>query len=352
MEIKGIHVLAAFVIGLVLYGMYQSGYLNQLTGGQVSQWFLQPTEKPTEQPSQPQTPTTIPQVTECPTKGMTAPDLKLTIIDALNPKQGISGLRVEALPADETPWDPYRTVLDYGDTDSDGVVTFSGGVLKIGEEYKFVLRGDNTVYDKVVTMKTPCIPGDFVNKPYSFPERIKTYQVGSFSDISTDADNTLTCSDISTLNVTANTGIQQIQFDITIAEDVPGKALKEPVIVFRSPEGYELEDGDILHIYAIRKSGSELGIPPGDLQGYLTGGTPIPLTTRTQITEGDEVKYIMTSADSATYTIIIQYDADNINPSDDKLQIVLDDLGDYNGKDVATRSTKASPQTLTIEWCQ
>jgi len=101
-----------------------------------------------------------------------------------------------------------------------------------------------------------------------------------------------------------------------------------------------------------RKTGSDLGIPPSDLVGYITGGTPIEITTRTQEIEDKEVINYMTSADSAVYTVLVQYDADNIDPSDDKLQIVLDDLGEYQGKDIVTRSTKATPQTLTIQWCE
>lgn len=355
MELTLKNILALFFVGVIVYGLWQSGALNQLTGGQsVGQWFLQPTEQPQQPQTQPQTKPAETEVATCPTAGQTAPDLKFKIVDAMNPKQGISGIRVEAIPTDENPWDPYRTVLDYTDTDGDGVATLSGGALKIGKEYKFVIRGDNTIYDKVFDLKVPCISGDFAGKPWMFDKPISVYRVGEFDDLNTTGDNVLDCTDDPTLNVTAHTGVQQVSFTINVGmpEDAAGKALKDPVIVFRSPEGYELEDGDILHIYAIKASGSELGIPAGDLQGYLSGGTPIALTTKTQVKDGNAVHYIMTSADAATYKIIIQYDADNIDPDDDKLQIVLDDLGDYNGKDVATRSTKAPAKTYTVEWCK
>ena len=351
---------------LITYGLYESGALKGIAekfgGTTAEQWFVKP-EVPEE---------VVPPVEEevkekveekkpeappaCPTEGFTAPPLKLTIVDALNPKQGVSGIRVEALKPDEKPWDPYRQVLDYGDSDSDGVVTFDGGVLKIHRKYAFAIRGDTTVYDKLVELKTPCVPEGWAERPYSFDDRIMVYRVGSFDDISDDADNILTCTDsgYSVLNVTANTGIQQVSFDITIKipDTDAGKAIKMPVVVLRSPEGFELEPGDILHVYFIRKTGSDLGIPPSDLVGYITGGTPIEITTRTQEIEDKEVINYMTSADSAVYTVLVQYDADNIDPSDDKLQIVLDDLGEYQGKDIVTRSTKATPQTLTIQWCE
>jgi len=354
MEIKIGHLILLAVAIAVVYGIMKS---SGMTAGLLGQWFITPAPTPTAPEH------AAPQATEhaapesavkCASEGMPMPTSTLTVIDGLNPKQGISGLRVEVLEKDADPSDPYRTVLDYADTDSDGVATLtnSRGELLVGEEYKIVLRGDNTVYDRVVEKKMPCVSGDWANKVFSLG-KVKTYYVGEFADMITP-DNVIDCTDNPILNVTANTGIQQISFDINIGmpESAAGKALEDPVLVFRSPEGYELETGDILHIYATRKGGTDLGVPPSDLVGYLSGSTPIPLTTRTQDTYDGKTHSIMTAADSATYTIIVQYDADNINPADDKLEIVLDDLGDYNGKDVATRSVKAPAKKVIIQWCE
>ena len=58
----------------------------------------------------------------------------------------------------------------------------------------------------------------------------------------------------------------------------------------------------------------------------------------------------MTVSDAGVYTVKITYDADQIQ-STDKLQICLDDLGDYRAKDDVTKDLKASAECMTVDWC-
>jgi len=282
----------------------------------------------------------------------------LYVKDKLNPKAGVSGIEVEVLAVPEVydmntlsklASDPNRQVVDEDtSTDSAGKAEFTAGRIFVNTPYLYSIRGDSTVYDKLVVKTIPVPSIYFKIDSYTFEEPEYVYKVGNFSDISTDADNTLTASDLSCLNITGKTGTQYCEFDITIGEATAGAALKDPVLILRSPEGYELEPGDIVSLYIVKKTGSDLGIPAQDLTEYVTYATPIDL--KGSLYDEEYGVDFMTVSDSATYTVKLSYDADQIQTDGDKLQICLDDLGDYRARDVATKGTKASPMCLVIQW--
>jgi len=214
----------------------------------------------------------------------------------------------------------------------------------------YSVRGETTAYDVLKVMTIPVPAREFGITAYTFPDPIYTYYIGSFSDIlpsgasytgfdSCDA-STNTCK----FNVTGKSGIQYATVDITIGCADAGKAIKQPVLVLRYADGYEMPEGSIISIYMSKKQGTDFGIPGTNLADYISTETPIEL--RGSIYENGV--YYMTVADSGTYTLKITFDADVLT-SGKKLEVILDDLGEYRGKDVATRATGASPAKLTIE---
>jgi len=291
----------------------------------------------------------------CPTYQLST--VKLYAKDKLNPKAGIANLEVEVLAIPEE-WttamleeiasDPMRQVLDEDTaTDSAGLAQFTAGVIEVGKEYLFSIRGDTTVYDKLVVYEMPCPSREFAITAWTISDPIYVYQVGSFSDISIDANNIITAAEDSCLNITGKSGLQYCSWDITIGQADAGKALKAPVLVLRSPEGYELEPGDIVSLYITKKTGTDFAIPATNLIDYIDVA---PITLVTGLYDEDFKAYMMTAADSGTYTIKLTYDADQIQTTTDRMQFCLDDLAEYRGLDVATKSTKASAMCLEIQW--
>jgi len=286
--------------------------------------------------------------------------VSLYLKDKMNPKAGVANIEVEVLELPEgvpntidylstLASDPTRQIVDEATTDSTGKATFSAGTIFVNTPYIYSIRGDTTVYDDIVIRSIPAPSAYFKIDSYTFKEPIYVYKVGNFStmtSLDSNNDDQLTASELSSLNLTGDTGQVYIEFDITVGESEAGKVIKDPVLVLRSPEGYELEPGDVVSLYIVRKSGSNLGIPAISLDGYIDT-TPIKIIPE-GATPDRYGKYYLTVADSATYTVKLTVDADQINPSDDKLQICLDDLGGYRATDWTTKSTKASPECITL----
>ena len=280
--------------------------------------------------------------------------------DALDKKSGVSGVEVEVLDVPEAPYthedlvavasDIYRNVVDEDtSTDSSGKAVFSNGAIFTETPYIYAVRGGSTYYDRLVVDTIPAPVGlTAALSSYTFPayKNIYVYKVGSFSTIA--SDTAITCSDDSSLNVTANSGTTQISVDITIGEATSGAVLLDPVIVFRGQPNYEPPANSILHIYLTRKTGTAFDIPSGDLVDYYETETPIHLGG--SIYDADYGKYLMGVQDSGTYTLKIQYDADTMT-ANKVLEVHLDDLGDYRAMDEISKDRKASPQTLTFTWC-
>lgn len=282
-------------------------------------------------------------------------EVNLYVRDKLNPKAGIAGINAEVLNVPTAPYtmvdlarvasDPNRVILDSATSTSTGLLTFNASSIFTNTNYIYSLRGDSNTYDKLVVKNIPAPSTQFGITRYTFPDPEYVYQVGSFTDIYITPEVDATTD--ACLNLTDKTGLQSCSWDITIAETDAGKAIKNPVLILKSPEGYELEPGDIVSLYIVRKTGTDFGISPANLNGYIDVA---PIDLRGSLYDETYGVDFMTAADSATYTVKLTYDADLINPDSDKLEIILDDLGSYLGRDVSTVSTKASPQKLTISW--
>lgn len=358
-ELTGKQIVGLLILGTLAVAMIMPAQFEQWTG--IKLFEAQETgtgdqQQAGEQTTQEEGKFVEPPVTRACLKhaytlGTSANPVRVYVVDKLNPKAGVSGVEMEVLNVPTPPYtkdkivaiasNPMRSIVDEDTaTDANGAAEFSSNTILVYMDYIFSLRGDSTVYDKVKVMKVPCVPPE--REGYTFPEKFYVYYVGNFTNLYTS----------STIkeNITGKTGLQYITFDITIglSNTSSGRAVKEPVIVLRSPEGYELEPGDIVSIYIVRKDGTDLGIPGVNLVDYLAGETPIPL--KGSIYDEDYQAYMMTIADSATYTVKITYDADQIQTGSDRLQIVLDDLGDYRAKDDVTKDTKTSAKTLTIQF--
>lgn len=366
MAVKWGHLLAILAVALVAVGYLASqGYiqlpkLGQLviteqvgtteTGGEAG-----PAPHASESEAAHETKGAEVSASVCPTKGetigtSTAP-LYLEVRDALNPKAGIEGLTVEVLPPDEIPWDPQRYILDSATTDANGIASFTGASLKVGELYQWVVRGDTTTYDKIVFMETPCRLPEALNVPFKITPPIYVYKVGNISLTVSNNNIGSLSGNVITINITelGLSGINTLSFDAAISQGVSGAAIIDPVLVLRSPEGYELESGVVMNIYAAPETGYDFGIPGSDLSSYLIGAAPISMSTRESFTDSKGVTHYVWTTEKATYSFTITFDADSIS-KEQILRITFDDLGDYNAKDVATRSSKASPAYVDIKF--
>ena len=265
--------------------------------------------------------------------------VRMFFVSALDPRKPVGGFTVEFLPPEANPADPMRNVLDSAEVNSTtGEAVFEKGVLVIGKQYKLVVRGDTIVYDREIPIKVPILPPE--KTVWTYPDKIHVMPVGAFADINVD-----TAKDVE-WNISGESGInyRTITIRIAVSDATPEGAIKEPVLVFRTPEDAPLDTAAIVHIYASRLQGTDFGIPPVDLAGYFASETPIPLKG-SYVWDADGAVY-MTAADSAVYEIKIGYDADSIQ-NGQKLIIALDDLGGYNKGDI-TNNKKAAPEVLTI----
>jgi len=355
-------IIAIAIIALFGWALIAPQSLEQITGIKVSQLVGQTgtSAGTTTTQTAPTTQTSTAQQTTPTLPKYQLSTVNLYVMDKLNPKAGIPNIEVEVLEVPEVytesdlekiASDPMRVVVDEDtQTDSNGLAQFTAGRIFVGQPYLYSVRGQTTAYDVLKVMTIPVPSTEFKIDSYTFPEKIYTYYVGSFSDILPSSPtysgfdscdgSTNTCD----FNVTGKSGIQYATVDINIGCADAGKALKKPVLVLRYADGYEMPEGSIISIYMTKKTGTDFGIPGTNLADYISTETPIELRGSIY----DNGVYYMTVADSGTYTVKITFDADVLT-SGKKLELVLDDLGDYRGKDVATRSTGASPAKLTIE---
>jgi hypothetical protein len=257
----------------------------------------------------------------------------------------ISDLTVEALqvPSSYTyadlvriAQDPNRVPLASATTDSNSVIF--GNVPTL-----YAARGETTYYDSLDVLTVPIPTGQFAISSYTFPGAIKLYKIGSF--VSPGTDVTGATNDL--LNVArTNSGIQFLEVTFTIGEATAGAALKNPVLVIRTPDSAPaLASGMIQSLYIVRDTGADLGIPVVDLKGYING-VAIPLKGSLSDSLGNNY---LTVADKGVYKIKLTWDASKA-VAGNEIDFVLDDLGAYRGTDVATVQPGANPAVLRIVW--
>lgn len=284
--------------------------------------------------------------------------IKMYMKDQLDKDSGVSGNDVEVLELSTSSVtlaelsklasNPQRQILDSGTSSSTGLVTFSSGSMYTNTPYVYSIRSNTTaIYDEIRVIKIPAPSKEFAITTHTMNNPVYVYKVGAYSNISADDadfDGLLTSTELSSLNLTGDSGDVFIEFDITIGQKTAGKVLKNPVMSLRSPEGYELESGDVKNLYIVKKTGTDFGVPVGELSGWIDS-TPIYLQSSLTDTDGNGYA---TVADSGTYTVKLTVDSDTITAAGDRIQIALDDLGDYRAKDITTQGVKATPQSVTL----
>jgi hypothetical protein len=238
--------------------------------------------------------------------------------------------------------DPNRIPLASATTDSNGYVTFES-VIFGNVPTLYAARGEPRYYDSLDVLTVPIPTGQFAITSYTFPGAIKLYKVGSF--LSPGTDVTGATSDL--LNVSkTNSGIQFLEVTFTIGAETAGAALKNPVLVIRTPDNAPtLASGMIQSLYIVRETGADLGIPVVDLKGYING-VAIPLRGSLSDSLGNTY---LTVADKGVYKIKLTWDASRA-VAGNEINFVLDDLGAYRGTDVATVQPGANPVVLRVVW--
>lgn len=277
--------------------------------------------------------------------------------DKLNPKSGIPGVEIEVLDSPAAPYtysdlagvaaDPMRDVVDEDtSTSSAGLANFTANKIFINQPYLYSLRGDSTTYDKLIVRTIPVPSTEFAISQYTFSDKVFGYYVGGFSALYFNGTE-LNYTKDTQMNITGKSGLTYVTFDITIGQSQSGNATKDSVLVLRSPENYELEPGDIVSLYIIRKDGTAFNIPGVNLADYIDGPA---IDLGGSIYDEDYRTYMMSVADSGTYTVKLTYDPTLITPGSDRLVITVDDLGGWRARDDVTRDVKATAAELTLVW--
>jgi len=336
--------LVALGIGALLFPAQLRGLITgKAAQGETQQEQVQQAEEEQVQQEQEQQQATEESSSEQQAIKYQLSQVRRVYADKLNPDAGIPNVEVEVLNMPAKPYSredlietaraPNRVIVDEDVTDSNGVALFDGGAIVIDTEYIYALRNGTEWYDRLDHKAIPLPAKEFKIDTYRFPERVLSYAIGSFADISADADNVIE------LNVTGKTGAQMRRIDITIEQADAGAALLEPVIQLRSKPGAEPEAGSFKTLYASLKEGTNLGVPESDLTNFIDKA---PMDLRGKF-DKDLGKNVMTAAHKAVYTLAIEWDADVAEPGT-SLYIHLDDLGEYRGRSTVAQELGASTE--------
>jgi len=266
-------------------------------------------------------------------------NVQLKVVDKFNTDTGISGVTVEVFEDDPTKSaeaiasDPMHRLVDSGTTDADGLVQLTSGWIMSGKSYVYLVSGSD-IYAVAKKYTIPASSDTIDMYPIG---TIEVYRVGSFKPLS----STTTI----TVNATGLSGVQYVEFDITIGEAEAGKVVKDPVMYFETDTSVPMDPYAIKSIQ-LTPTGTKNVLPDyivnTDMKKYIDKA-PIRLMGMS-----DDGHIYMTMTHSAEYTVTLQYDADRI-VNGNKLYIKLDDLGDINARDI-DGGLKAPTQVLTIEF--
>jgi len=301
-------------------------------------------------------------------KGMVLPISKLTLrvqeagSDAWNTADGT----VNFYQAGVDPSDPTANTIDTA-TLTDGNAVTENGVLKTGTMYRVVIDGSSNYYDcdlgEIYFRSPPNVTTSTVEVSYSIPGDFsckgnidgKSMYVGSFANIYTvadansqdaDGDGTIDCAtcndwgnDLNEIDVeTSNTitydlsdGDGTVYEYITIQCDGGNKYCKDVALDFDYDTSVPPEGDELSAFTAALNSGSDLGLP-SSLLNYWKNQIPVVIGT-------------LEGGTSAEYKFTLTYSESNITAGDDNWTLIVDDLGEYMGKDVEL-GTKATAKTL------
>lgn len=336
-DIKSLLIGALVILGAIylINPSIFSGLLHQSL-------FTVPEQPQVALPEQTQTQTTVPQ-------GLPKYQIqtvKLRYMDYFSRNGVVS--TVEALQVPEVytyadlvriAQDPNRVPLATVTTDAQGYATFNN-VITAGVPTLYVFRNGTSYYESLDVLTVPVPTSQFAISSYQFPGAIFVYPIGSFKSPGVNPTSDL-------LNVSKTTsGIQFLEVSLTIGEVDAGKALKNPVLVIRTPDNAPaLAAGMIKSLYIVHDTGTEFGVPVTDLKSYINGPA-IPL--RGSLSDNLGNTY-MTVADSGSYKIKLTWDA-ALAKAGNEIDFVLDDLGAYRGTTEASLQAGAAPAVLSIKW--
>lgn len=278
-------------------------------------------------------------VTSSQTGSYSVAKVELKVVDKFDTSVGIAGVTAEVIeddgkPAEEIVRDPVHNTIDSAVTDANGIASFSSGWIMTGKSYVYAIYGD-TIYAKAFKYTIPASTDEL--SMYAIG-RIPVYKVGSFMPLSSAGTIEV--------NVSGLTGLQYVEFDVTLGEAESGKVVKDAVLKLETGTTVPM-DANAIRSIKIEPTGVKNVLPDHvmntDLVKYMDR-TPIMLMGSIQ----DEGHIYMTRHDYATYTITITYDADLIQ-NGNELILTVDDLGDINARDI-DGGLKASAQKLVIKF--
>jgi len=317
---------AYLLAGLLILGAFVAVFWED-----IQEWFgtlEQPTvqEKTPTQTIKEETETTTEEPEEEPMPSYQISTVNLYLMNALDTDSGISGETIYVYEMTADPTDPDTRSVDSDTTDANGLASFTSGAIFVGKKYQYVLKGSN-VYDERLVLEVPVPSREFKIDSYTFPDPMYAYYVGSFGTLGSDL----------TINITSDTGINVYSFDINITQTQAGKVAKDPVLVLRTPEGKDLSTGCIRSIYFIHKSGTNLGLPAGDVSDYID---------KKVIKLNGVMPGFLTANDQETVTVKIETD-NSLCTAGTGFEIVLDDLGGYRARD--TYSLKLGATAVDVD---
>ena len=338
----------SLLLGLIIFAglLY---FINPSIFSSFHQTLLTTTSQSTETPTSTATQTTPTQTANQALPQYQVGTVKLKYMNYFSRAGVVSTVEALQVPSQYTFADlekiaqnPNRVPLATVTTDSNGYATFSD-IITAGVPTLYAFRNGTTYYESLDVLTVPVPTKQFAISSYQFPGAIYIYPIGSFTSPGTNQD----ASTSTLLNVTATTsGIQYLEVTMTIGESDAGEALKNPVLVIRTPDtATQLASGMIKSLYIVHDSGTDFGVPVTDLKSYINGPA-IPLRGSLSDKMGNTY---MTVADSGTYKIKLTWDA-SLAKAGNEIDFVLDDLGAYRGTTIASLQNGASPATLSVTW--
>lgn len=216
-----------------------------------------------------------------------------------------------------------NTNWDVASTDTEYTALFNGG----GTYYDvydptFVFQSDN--YNTELGLYT-----------YRYDGSRAIARVGTFDTLVSSSSNSSCDVNATATNVTIDHAVAggSFNFDIVIKNTAGNTELKDVVLDFPVDQTNPIEGNEFSAVTLQHKSGTDFGLP-SDITNYVANQSPVPVGT-------------VTGGQQGTYTVTFTYNSANFATSTDIVRLIVDDLGEYLGKDTGT-NTKATAGSWTI----
>jgi len=334
--------IAVAILGIIGYGLYQSGYFEQEVSQVPPQEIRQVvTEKKTVTPSG-----------ETLKPGLPIETLKGSVKNKFT-MADIQDVQIQFWKVGADPSDPNQAPLDYATTDSSGIWSTTNMVLQTGTNYDVYFNGSSTYYDELIdswqiTYNPDTGKGYFLVNGESYYPAVP---FGAFVDVADPPEsqanvvNESTSED--TLYYDKSEGTGSFWFKLDIGNANANSELHDVVMCIRDSDG-DLEGDEVTGYTASFVSGSTSISIPGSLLGYWTDGVGaggkrcIAIASKLGSAEKARWQFDITVSEAnwaeKAYT--------NSDPED--WEVTFDDLGDYAEKQYPSGDVKATAETLTI----